>query len=55
MKKRGKLSIKVRDLEPLKDIPGGMRRHHAHHRLQSRTRTHVWDWNPYGTGKWDYP
>jgi hypothetical protein len=30
MKKQNKLSIKVRDLEPLKDVTGGRRRHHGH-------------------------
>jgi len=33
MKKQTKLSIKVRDLEPLKDVVGGRRRRHA---LQAR-------------------
>jgi len=48
-KQKGKLSIKVRDLEPLKDVTGGR---HRHHRLQSRT--YQWVWNPSGAGKWDY-
>ena len=30
MKKQNKLSIKVRDLEPLKDVIGGRRRRRAH-------------------------
>ena len=33
-KQKRKLSIKVRDLEPLKNVTGGR---HRHHRLQSRT------------------
>ena len=31
MKKQTKLSIKVRDLEPLKDVTGGKRRGHQLH------------------------
>ena len=31
MKKQNKLSIKVRDLEPLKDVMGGRRRRHGRH------------------------
>ena len=53
MKKQNKLSIKVRDLEPLKDVTGGRHRHHRHHRLQ--VRQHPWVYNPSGAGKWDYP
>ena len=53
--KKQKLNIKVRDLEPFKNVTGGRRQHHRHHRLQSRTFTHHWDWNPSGAGKWDYP
>ena len=34
MKKQNKLSIKVRDLEPLKDVIGGRR--HRHHVLEAR-------------------
>jgi hypothetical protein len=34
MKKQNKLSIKVRDLEPLKDVVGGRR--HRRHALQAR-------------------
>ena len=30
MKKQKKLSIKVRDLEPLKNVTGGRHRHRAH-------------------------
>jgi hypothetical protein len=54
MKKQNKLSIKVRDLEPLKNVTGGRHRHHRHHRLQSRTYQYQWVWNPSGAGKWDY-
>ena len=32
MKKQNKLNIKIRDLEPLKDVTGGRRRHRAHAR-----------------------
>ena len=32
MKKQNKLSIKVRDLEPLKDVIAGRRHRHAHAR-----------------------
>ena len=32
MKEQKKLSIKVRDLEPLKDVTGGRRIHRAHGR-----------------------
>ena len=32
MKKQNKLNIKVRDLEPLKDVTGGRRRQGAHGR-----------------------
>jgi len=32
MKKQNKLSIKVRDLEPLKDVTAGNRRHRVHSR-----------------------
>ena len=35
MKKQNKLSIKVRDLEPLKDVVGGRRRRQRH-ALQAR-------------------
>ena len=35
MKKQNKLSIKVRDLEPLKDVVGGRRRRRRH-ALQAR-------------------
>jgi hypothetical protein len=31
-----KLSIKVRDLEPLKDVVGGRRRHHKHAHAHAR-------------------
>jgi hypothetical protein len=31
MKKQTKLNIKVRDLEPLKDVTGGRRRRHRSH------------------------
>jgi hypothetical protein len=34
MEKQNKLSIKVRDLEPLKDVTGG--RHRRAHRLHAR-------------------
>ena len=38
MKKQNKLSIKVRDLEPLKDVTGGRHRPHGHAReAQART------------------
>ena len=50
-KQKRKLSIKVRDLEPLKNVTGGR---HRHHRLQSRTYQYHWVWNPSGAGKWDY-
>ena len=30
MKKQNKLSIKFRDLEPLKDVTGGRQRRHGH-------------------------
>jgi hypothetical protein len=30
MKKQNKLTIKVRDLEPLRDVMGGRRRGHGH-------------------------
>ena len=37
MKKQNKLSIKVRDLEPLKDVVGGRRhRRHALHVREAR-------------------
>jgi hypothetical protein len=36
MKKQNKLSIKVRDLEPLKDVVGGRRRCHALHAREAR-------------------
>ena len=36
MKKQNKLSIKVRDLEPLKDVVGGRRRRHALHAREAR-------------------
>ena len=32
MKKQTKLNIKVRDLEPLKDVTAGRRRHRSHDR-----------------------
>jgi hypothetical protein len=35
MKKQNKLSIKVRDLEPLKDVVGGRRRRHGRHGLHA--------------------
>jgi hypothetical protein len=38
MKKQNKLSIEVRDLEPLKDVTGGKHRRHRHAReAQDRT------------------
>jgi hypothetical protein len=37
MKKQNKLSIKVRDLEPLKDVTGGHRRHRHARDAQART------------------
>jgi hypothetical protein len=70
MEKQNKLSIKVRDLEPLKNVTSGRRRHHRHHRLQiggneyvytgtlpsgARTYRYVWTGtDPSGAGKWDY-
>ena len=36
MKKQNKLSIKVWDLEPLKDVVGGRHRRHRHHVLEAR-------------------
>ena len=33
--KKQKLNIKVRDLEPLKNVTGGRRRHHRHHGLHA--------------------
>jgi len=36
MKRQNKLNIKVRDLEPLKDVIGGRRRRHRHHVLEAR-------------------
>jgi hypothetical protein len=51
MKKQRNLSFKVRDLTPLKDVMGSGRRHH---RLEARTHTYQWVWNPSGAGKWDY-
>ena len=38
MKKQNKLSIKVRDLEPLKDVTAGRRRHRAHGRAGAFNR-----------------
>ena len=35
MKKQNKLSIKVRDLEPLKNVTGARRQHHRHHGLHT--------------------
>jgi hypothetical protein len=54
MKKQNKLSIKVRDLESLKDVTGGRHRHHRDHRLQAQPRPSV-DTDPSGAGLWDYP
>ena len=55
MKKQKKLNIKVRDLEPLKNVTGG-RRHHQHHKIASRFSAAPVGWipNPTGAGKWDY-
>ena len=36
MKKQNKLSIKVRDLEPLKDVTGGRRRRSGLHAMEAR-------------------
>jgi hypothetical protein len=36
MKKQNKLSIKVRDLEPLKDVMGGRRRRHGLQAIEAR-------------------
>ena len=53
MKKQKKLSSKVRDLEPLKNVTGG-RRHHRHHKIASPAAPVEWIPNPSGAGKWDY-
>ena len=55
MKKQKKLNIKVRDLEPLKNVTGGGK--HRHHKIASRFSAASVGWipNPTGAGKWDYP
>ncbi len=52
MKKQKKLNIKVRDLDPLKNVTGGAR--HRHHKIASPTAPVGWIPNPSGAGKWDY-
>jgi hypothetical protein len=55
MKKQKKLNIKVRDLDPLKNVTGGDRhRHHRHHKIASPAAPVGWIPNPSGAGKWDY-
>ncbi len=53
MKKQKKLNIKVRDLDPLKNVTGG-RRHHRQHKIASPAAPVGWTPNPSGAGKWDY-
>ena len=36
MKKQNKLNIKIRDLEPLKDVTSGRRRRHGLHATEAR-------------------
>ena len=55
MKKQKKLNIKVRDLDPLKNVTGG-RRHQPHrHRVVFGAAPVGWIPNPTGAGKWDIP
>jgi hypothetical protein len=51
-KQTKKLSIKVRDLKPVKDAKGGGRKHHHHHHRQDTPKVNT-D-NPTGAGLWDY-
>ena len=53
MKKQKKLNIKVRDLDPLKNVTGG-RQHQRHHKIASPAAPAGWIPNPSGAGKWDY-
>ena len=54
MKKQNKLSIKVRDLEPLKDVVGGRRHRRAHARAGAFSDRpdlrgeFKGGWNPFG-------
>ena len=47
MEKQNKLSIKVRDLEPLKDVTGGRHRAHRHARASAQRVNNVGE---YGGG-----